>query len=164
MRIVMGIAALALIAGGGWFFLSRHQPSLAKATATKASTSSSSRAAAAVPAIAHDSVVARRDSVAPTAANVAERSAKNTPASSTLEAASTESEAKHASHSAKETTASAPAPDADAILAPTLPSIKVDAITNMIDDSARERADSVGRVITEKPPTFKPKAYRPPGS
>jgi hypothetical protein len=32
----------------------------------------------------------------------------------------------------------------------------------MIDDSARRRADSVGSVIQQKPPTFKPKAYKSP--
>lgn len=177
MRIVTGIAALALIAGGGWFFMSRYQPSAAKPAATKATTASSSKAPATVPASAHDSELAHRDSVASPAANVAERSAKGTPgelasstkpASSTPEDASTQNDAKHAAHSAKGSTTAAPAPapasEGDAIAAPTLPSIKVDAITNMIDDSARERADSVGRTITEKPPTFKPKAYRPPGS
>jgi hypothetical protein len=32
----------------------------------------------------------------------------------------------------------------------------------MIDDSARRRADSVGDVIQQKPPTFKPKVYKSP--
>ena len=43
-----------------------------------------------------------------------------------------------------------------------LPSIKVDASTKMIDDSARRRADSVGSDVQQKPPTFKPKAYKSP--
>lgn len=177
MRIVMGVAALALIAGGGWFFLSRYQPSAAKA-ATPTTTASTSKAPAASAAAAHNSAIARHDSVvAPPAPHVAEHPAKVTPAelasstkgaSNKAEDAIAQSEAKHAVHEEKGTTATAPAatsaPDADVIAAPKLPKIKVDAITNMIDDSARHRADSVGRVITEKPPTFKPKAYRPPGT
>jgi len=176
MRIAIGVAALALIAGGGWFFLSRYQPSTASA-ATAKTTASSRKAPAASAPTAHDNVVARRDSVAtPPAQTVAEHPAKVTPAelaSSTKPAsskagdASMASDAKHAAHAEKGTPASdpaaAPAPEADVIAAPKLPNIKVDAITNMIGDSARQRADSVGRVITEKPPTFKPKAYRPPG-
>jgi hypothetical protein len=69
-------------------------------------------------------------------------------------------DAKHATH-----VAAKPAqeePDAEPIAAPALPSIKVDAITDMIDDSARRRADSVGSAMQQKPPTFKPKTYKPP--
>jgi len=177
MRIVMGVAALALIAGGGWFFLSRYQPSAAKA-ATPNTTASTPKASAVSSAAPHDSVIARHDSVvAPPVQRIVEHPSKVIPAevassakaaSNKAEDASAQSEAKHAAHEEKGTTATAPAAapatDADVIAAPKLPSIKVDAITNMIDESARHRADSVGRVITEKPPTFKPKAYRPPGT
>jgi hypothetical protein len=70
-------------------------------------------------------------------------------------------DAKHATHVAAKA-AAAPDPDPDLISAPAIPSIKVDAITNMIDDSARHRADSVGAAIQQKAPIFKPKAYKPP--
>ena len=173
MQLVMGIAALALIAGGGWYFLSRYQPPTAKAAAAKSVASATPKTPAAAPASEHDGMVARHDSavVAP-ASTAGERPIKSTPAELTSsakpaanasEAASAQGETKRDAHAAKTQTA-APAPDGDVIAAPSLPTIKVDAITNMIDDSARERADSVGRTITQKPPTFKPKTYRPPGS
>ena len=77
-------------------------------------------------------------------------------------------DAKHATHvpaktaatSAGTRTVGASEPDQDIAALPA--SIKVDAITNMIDDSARHRADSVGSDIQQKPPTFKPKTYKPP--
>ena len=179
VRIVMGIAALALIAGGGWFFLSRYQPSAAKPSATSATTAAPKTAPALVAVARHDSVTPRHDSVAAVVPPAAEHSAKGTPselASSTKPAAtppadaSAHGDAKHVAKNAAGATptsdkaAAAPSSDGEDIAAPALPSIKVDAITNMIDDNARERADSVGRVITQKPPTFKPKAYKPPES
>ena len=72
-------------------------------------------------------------------------------------------DAKHATHvAAKAATPATAEPDPDLIAAPAMPSIKVDAITNMIDDSARHRTDSVGSAIQQKAPVFKPKAYKPP--
>lgn len=179
MRMVMGAAALALIAGGGWFFLSRTQSSGAKPSSATSTTAAVPTSPAAVSVARHDSVVARHDSaVASPAPAVGERGATSTPAAlassikpaaNGAEGAAAQGDAKHDAKATKSATppAAASAHDAEVIAAPALPNIKVDkvdAITNMIDDSARERADSVGRIITQKPPTFKPKAYRPPGS
>ncbi|MBA2685247.1 MAG: tetratricopeptide repeat protein [Gemmatimonadaceae bacterium] len=74
-------------------------------------------------------------------------------------------QAKNATHTAAKADAAptVAASDAESDASPSLPAaIKVDAITNMIDDSARHRADSVGSTIQQKPPTFKPKTYKPP--
>ena len=183
MRIVSAIAALALIAGGGWFFLSRNQPSASSAP-TKTAAAKSAKSPVVAPA-SRDSIVARHDS-APATPTSGEHAGRSTPAelassvkpaATAPEGASAKDESKHESHAAKSASAPAstpdnpPAADADVSAAPALPSIKVDAIankvdaiTNMIDDSARQRADSVGRTITEKPPTFKPKTYKPPGA
>ena len=88
------------------------------------------------------------------------------PATPTSQDEGPPSEAKHATHVAAmagATTAATPTvAEPDQGIAALPASIKVDAITNMIDDSARHRADSVGSVIQQKPPTFKPKTYKPP--
>jgi hypothetical protein len=67
-------------------------------------------------------------------------------------------DAKHATHVAGKSTDA----DPELLAAPAIPNVKVDAITKMIDDSARRRADSVGNAIQQKAPTFKPKTYKPP--
>jgi hypothetical protein len=136
-------------------------------------------APAPVAAVRHDSVVARHDSVPAAVPPSVEHAAKSTPAelalstksaATTPEDASTHGDVKHGAKSSSSATpqtekpADAAATDGEDVAAPALPSIKVDAITNMIDDSARERADSVGRVISQKPPIFKPKTYKPPQS
>lgn len=170
LKIIGGLAALALIAGGGWYVLSRYE---ATDASSKVATSVAKNAAPLV-AAKTDTMLVRHDSVpsgppasvvkpgvtseiVPTQKPIAAPAAA--PPSATADQGPPP-EAKRATHVAAKPDAAES--DPDLIAAPAMPSIKVDAITKMIDDSARHRADSVGSAIQQKPPTFKPKAYKPP--
>jgi hypothetical protein len=175
LKIIGGLAALALIAGGGWFVLSRYE-------STDATSKSAPVAKKPVPMVAakSDTLLVKRDSApAGPPASVVKPGVTSeiipshkpeataaAPAAVTPSANADEgppADAKHATHVAAKTATPATAePDPDLIAAPAMPNIKVDAITNMIDDSARHRADSVSSAIQQKAPVFKPKAYKPP--
>jgi hypothetical protein len=180
LRILGGLAALAVFAGGGWFVLSRYE-------APSATSKDAPAAKKVVPMVAAktDTSLVKHDSVpvgppasvvkpGVTSAIVPSQKPAPTvpPAAAPAPAVATPSangdegppsDAKHATHVAAKAAAPASAePDPDLISAPAIPSIKVDAITNMIDDSARHRADSVSSAIQQKAPVFKPKAYKPP--
>jgi len=175
LRILGGLAALAVFAGGGWFVLSRYE--------APAATSKSAPAKPVVPMVAAktDTSLVKHDSVpvGPPASVVkpgvtsaivpSQKPAPTTPPAVVVPTPSANADegppadAKHATHVAAKPAAPATSePDPDLIAAPAIPTIKVDAITNMIDDSARHRADSVGSAIQQKAPIFKPKAYKPP--
>ena len=178
LKIIGGLAALALIAGGGWYVLSRYE---ATEASSKVATPVAKNAAPLV-AAKTDTMLVKHDSVpvgppasvvkpGVTSEIVPTQKPVAAPAPATAAAPPAASadqgpppEAKHATHVAgkPEAAKTAAESDPDLIAAPAMPSIKVDAITNMIDDSARHRADSVGSAIQQKPPTFKPKAYKPP--
>jgi tetratricopeptide (TPR) repeat protein len=151
LRIGLGIAAVALLAAGGWFFSSRSKT----ADASEVVAAGSRAPASIVPPALPDSAAPRRDSL-PKGIKPA------SPKAAVPEAVSSASDAKHAAHATGGEAAAhaVTPPEPDVIATPKLPTLKVDAITNMIDDSARRRADSVGRAIPQKPPTFKPKVYR----
>jgi hypothetical protein len=173
LKIIGALAALALIAGGGWYVLSRYE---ATEATSKVATSVAKKAAPLVAAktdtllVKHDSVPSGppasvvkpgvTSEIVPTQKPVAAPAPAPAAPSSVSADQGPPPEAKHATHvAAKPAAAEA---DPDLIAAPAMPSIKVDAITNMIDDSARHRADSVGSAIQQKAPIFKPKAYKPP--
>jgi Tfp pilus assembly protein PilF len=172
LKIIGGLAALALIAGGGWYVLSRYETTEAS---SKVATPVAKNGATLV-AAKTDTMLVKHDSVpvGPPASVVKpgvtseivptqKPGAAPAPAAAPPAASADQGpppEAKHATHVAAKPDAAES--DPDLIAAPAMPSIKVDAITNMIDDSARHRADSVGSAIQQKPPTFKPKAYKPP--
>ena len=174
LKIVAALVVLGAIAGGGWFFLSRYDASSTSSsrTATVAATKNSPLVAAKTDTllVTHASAPAGSPAsvVKPGVASQIMPSAKSTspaaPASSPSAAPTKDegppSDAKHATH--VDGSAAASESEPELLAAPKMPSIKVDAITKMIDDSARRRADSVGDVIPQKPPTFKPKAYKPP--
>ena len=182
LMIFIGIVVLGAIAGGGWYVLSRYDAS--SAPASKATSAAKPKQIVAAPtdtlAIKHDSAPAGppasvvkpgvTTAIIPTSkpegsAGKSEGSAAKAavvPPTAAAPAPQDEgppADAKHATHVAAKSATT----DADQeFAAPTMPSLKVDAITNMIDDSARHRADSVGSAIQQKPPTFKPKTYTPP--
>ncbi|HEY2896745.1 MAG TPA: tetratricopeptide repeat protein [Gemmatimonadaceae bacterium] len=169
LKIGAAAAVLILIAGGGWYFLSRYD----SANASSSKTTSAVTTKAPLVAAKTDTMLARHE-LAPAgpAASVVKPGVVSQIVPSTKPAAAVApapasakdegppSDAKHAAHVDGE----ARAPESDPVLlaTPKLPTVKVDAITKMIDDSARRRADSVGDVIQQKPPTFKPKAYKSP--
>jgi hypothetical protein len=171
LKIVAAVVVLVLIAGGGWYVLSRYDSS---------KTSPPNAAAAVEPTKASlvaaktDTLLVKHESppagppasvVKPGVVSQIVPSTKSpAPATSSATGSSKDegppADARHAAHVDGAT--SAPQSDPDLLAAPKMPSVKVDAITKMIDDSARRRADSVGNLIQQKPPTFKPKAYKPP--
>jgi hypothetical protein len=167
LKIAAAVAVLVVIAGGGWYFLSRYDSSKASPSATATAANKAPFAAAKT-----DTLLVRHETAPPgQAASVVKpgvasqivastkspaAAAPPAPASKTDEAPSPE--AKHPAHVDGGASASEP----DLLATPKMPTIKVDAITKMIDDSARRRADSVGNAIQQKPPTFKPKAYKSP--
>jgi hypothetical protein len=170
LKIVAAVAVLGAIAGGGWYFLSRYDAknaSSANAVAAPVTTK------APLVAAKTDTLLVKQESppagppasvvkpgvtseIVPTTKPPVVAATATAPTPSKDEGPPPD--AKHATHVA----AKAADPDPDLLATPAMPSIKVDAITNMIDDSARRRADSVGSAIQQKPPTFKPKAYKPP--
>jgi Tfp pilus assembly protein PilF len=168
LKIVAALAVLGVIAGGGWYFLSRYDARNAsgpKSAATPANTK------APLVAAKTDTLLVKQESplagppasvVKPGVTSEIVPTTKPPVAAAAAPAPSKDEgpppDAKHATHVA----AKSADPDPDLLAAPAMPSIKVDAITKMIDDSARRRADSVGSAIQQKAPTFKPKAYKPP--
>jgi hypothetical protein len=172
LKIIAALVVLGGIAGGGWFFLSRYDSSnvVPSKTAAVAPTTKAPLVAAKTDTllVRHETAPAGPPAsvVKPGVASQIVPSARSSAtAASPTQSASTKdegppAEAKHAAH--VDAAASAPESEPDLLAAPKMPSLKVDAITKMIDDSARRRADSVGNVIQQKPPTFKPKAYKPP--
>ena len=171
LKIAAAIAVLAAIAIGGWQILSRYDSSKVAPSRTAAGAATTK---APLVAAKTDTLLVRHETapagppasvVKPGAVSQIVPSAKSAAAAMALAPGAPKdegppSDAKHATH--VDATTSAPEADPDLLAAPKMPSIKVDAITKMIDDSARRRADSVGNAIQEKPPTFKPKAYKPP--
>jgi tetratricopeptide repeat protein len=172
LKIIAAFVVLGAIAGGGWYFLSRYDSSNASTSKTAAAVVTTKAPLVAAKTdtllVTHASAPAGPPAsvVKPGVASQIIPTAKSTPAPAPpAPSASTKdegppSDAKHAAH--VEAPTSAPEAEPDLLAAPKMPSIKVDAITKMIDDSARRRADSVGDAIQQKPPTFKPKAYKPP--
>ena len=176
LKIFGALAALALIAGGGWYVLSRYEAT----EATSKVVAPVAKKAAPLVAAKTDTLLVKHDSVPTgppasvvkpgvTSAIVPTQKPVAAPAPAPASAVAPPSasadegpppDAKHATHVAAKSGAAEP--DPDLIAAPAMPSIKVDAITNMIDDSARHRADSVGAAIQQKAPIFKPKTYKPP--
>lgn len=182
LMIFIVIAVLVGVAGGGWYVLSRYDASSSPTSKTNAATKPKQIVAAPTDTLAvkHDSAPA-----GPPASVVKPGVTTAIIPSSKSEGSAAKSEGAAAKAAVVPPTAAAPAPqdegppadakhathvseksattDAEPVFAaPALPSLKVDAITNMIDDSARHRADSVGSAIQQKPPTFKPKTYTPP--
>jgi hypothetical protein len=170
LKILAAMVVLGAIAGGGWYFFSRYDARDASAAKAVATTPANTRA----PLIAArtDTLLVKQESppagppasvVKPGVTSEIVPSTKSPVVAATAPAPSNDEgpppDARHATHVAAKTAGD---PDPDLLAAPAMPSIKVDAITRMIDDSARRRADSVGREIQQKPPTFKPKAYKPP--
>jgi tetratricopeptide (TPR) repeat protein len=174
LKILGALAVLGAVAGGGWFVLSRYDsasPSPSKAIAAAESKAPLVAAKTDTMLVKHDVAPAGPPaSVVKPGVTTAIVPAGKPPAGSayaTLGAvpppAADEGpppDAKHATHVTAKSSESSEEPDV--LAAPAMPSVKVDAITKMIDDSARRRADSVGNAIQQKPPTFKPKAYKPP--
>jgi Tetratricopeptide repeat len=187
LKIFVGLLVLGAIAGGGWYFLSRYDASSAPAAAAPVAKAKPIVAAptdtlavrhdsapagppasivkpgvtsAIIPTSKPEATTAKPDAPAakPEAAAVKPVFVPTGPATPTSQDEGPPSDAKHASHVAAKPSVAEPDQDIAALPA----SIKVDAITNMIDDSARHRADSVGSDIQQKPPTFKPKTYKPP--
>jgi hypothetical protein len=169
LKILAAAAVLGVIAGGGWYFFSRYDAKNASAPRAVATTPVKSQA----PLIAAktDTLLVRHESplagppasvVKPGVTSAIVPSAKTPVAAAAASAPSNDegppADAKHATH----VSAKSGDPDPDLLAAPKMPTIKVDAITKMIDDSARRRADSVGNAIQQKAPTFKPKTYKPP--
>ncbi|MEO7038579.1 MAG: tetratricopeptide repeat protein [Gemmatimonadaceae bacterium] len=186
LKIVVGLVLLGGVAGGGWYFLSRYEgaaPPAGAASSTKAKqmiaapTDTLAVKHAAAPPGPPASVVkpgvtsaivptTKPEAVAPKAEPAAPKSEQAVikpvfnpvaPAAASAQDEGPPADATHATH-----VAAKPADTDPEFSAPRMPSIKVDAITNMIDDSARHRADSVGSDVQQKPPTFKPKTYKPP--
>jgi hypothetical protein len=171
LKIVAALAVLGAIAGGGWHFLSRYDSSNAaqSKTATAPATTKAPIAGAKSDTllVTHPSAPAGPPAsvVKPGVASQIIPSGKSSvaatsPAVGSAKDGSPPPDAKHGAH--MDGAASASEAEPELLATPKMPSIKVDAITKMIDDSARRRADSVGNVIQQKPPTFKPKAYKPP--
>ena len=192
LKLFIGLLVLGAIAGGGWFFLSRYETSstsapVASVAKTKAKpivaaptdtlavrrdlTPAGPPASVVKPGVTSAiiptskpeaaSVKASAPGAKSDAAAVKPVFVPTEPASPSPQDQGPPADAKHATHvPAKATVGANPEPD---VSTPQLPAaIKVDAITNMIDDSARHRADSVSSAIQQKPPTFKPKTYKPP--
>ena len=158
-----------LIAGGGWYFLSRYDSANTSTAKSAAVTTKAPFVAAKTDTmlVKHELAPAGSQAsvVKPGVASQIMPSAKSaatgaTPAPASAKDEGPPSDAKHAAHVDAQARASESEPEL--LATPKLPTVKVDAITKMIDDSARRRADSVGNVIQQKPPTFKPKAYKSP--
>ncbi|MEP7086063.1 MAG: tetratricopeptide repeat protein [Gemmatimonadota bacterium] len=190
LKIITGLIVIGAIAGGGWYFLSRYETTSAPVVAAPVAKAKPIVAAPTdTLAIKHDSappgppasvvkpgvttsiVPVSKPEAAPSkpeptvmkaeAAVVKPAFVPTDPARVASQDEGPPPQAKNATHAAAKPAAAAP--DAESDASPSLPaSIKVDAITNMIDDSARHRADSVGSTIQQKPPTFKPKTYKSP--
>ena len=180
LKIGIALATLAVIAGGGWRYFSRNEkPAPAAIVAPIANAKPFVAAPTDTFAIKHQSPPAgppasvvkpgvasaispsakAEGSAAKSGANAAKAAAAaSAPSAPALLPDGSPTNSTSAAHSPSKDVA-----DTESIIkAPKMPSIKVDAITKMIDDSARRRADSVGSVIQQKPPTFKPKAYKSP--
>ncbi|MEP7065432.1 MAG: tetratricopeptide repeat protein, partial [Gemmatimonadota bacterium] len=170
LKIFGALAVLVAIAGGGWYFLSRYD---ARASSLPKMASTSAKKAPLV-AAKSDTLLVRHDSTPPgppasvVKPGVTSQIVPSTKSSGASSAGATPpndegspAEAKNAFHVAAKSAASDDA-EPELFAAPKMPNIKVDAITKMIDDSARRRADSVGNAIQQKAPTFKVKAYKPP--
>jgi hypothetical protein len=170
LKIAAAVVVLVFIAGGGWYFLSRYE---SKASPSKVAATAVRAEAPLVGAKTDTSLVKHESSPAGPPASVVKPgvagpivpSAKSSAAAAASAIASPKddglpADAKHGAHF--DTQTHAPESEPDLLAAPKMPSTKVDAITKMIDDSARRRADSVGDVIQQKPPTFKPKVYKSP--
>ena len=176
LKIALAVAALIVIAGGGWRYFSRRentQALAAESVATQNQTGSPADTFAirhqagplGVPASAVKpsavTVSAPTKAGASTATPVARAgtaASESAPPASALKpdgSPASASPVEHASVKASDD-------EATSIKAPKLPTIKVDAITKMIDDSARHRADSVGNEVQQKEPTFKAKVYKAP--
>ncbi len=174
LKIIAAVALLGAIAGGGWYFLSRYE-----ASSTPSVTATTVAKPKPFATAATDTLLVKHDSAPPgppasvvkpgvtsaiiptaKAEAAATKAAAVPPAAAAPQDEGPPSDAKHATHVSGKSAAADP--DLSVISAPAMPTIKVDAITNMIDDSARHRADSVGSEIQQKPPTFKPKTYKPP--
>lgn len=169
LKILAALVVLGVIAGGGWYVLSRYDAR--DASASKAVATTPVMAKTPLVAAKTDTLLVKQQSppAGPPASvvkpGVTSEIVPTTKAPAVAASATAPSndegppaEAKHATHVA----AKSADPDPDLLAAPAMPTIKVDAITNMIDDSARRRADSVSNAIQQKAPTFKPKAYKPP--
>jgi hypothetical protein len=175
LKIVAALVALVVIAGGGWYFLSRDNAS--SASRTKASMAAAKTKAPFAVAKSDTMLVKHAPLAGPPASVVKPGVASQiTPSAKPVTAVPSTSPAAKAPNTDEGPPADAPQPAhvsakssssaSDAypalVSVPKLPSSKVDAITKMIDDSARRRADSVGSAFQQKPPTFKPKTYKPP--
>jgi len=179
LKIAAAVVVLVVVAGGGWFFLSRDNASgrsrasgSAAATATKASFAAAKSdtmlvkhpaltgppASVVKPGVASQIIPSAKPSAGPPATGAA------APAASTVAKVSngTSVDAEQPAHPAAKSSSSGSDSYPVLVAVPKLPTSKVDAITKMIDDSARRRADSVGAAFQQKPPPFKPKTYKAP--
>jgi hypothetical protein len=166
LKILAALVVLGAIAGGGWYVLSRYD---AQKASTPTAAATPVKAKAPLVAAKTDTLLVKQESppAGPPASVVKPGvTSEIVPTTKPPVVAATAPpndegpppDAKHATH----VTAKSAEADPDLLAAPAMPTIKVDAITNMIDDSARRRADSVGNAIQQKAPTFKPKTYKPP--
>jgi hypothetical protein len=178
--MVAALALLVVVGGGGWFFLSRDnasgssrarrsaaagttKPSFAAAKPdtmlVKHSSPAGPPASVVKPGVASQIVPSTKPSAVAPAAQ-----APASPHASTAAKAAESSSAQEEQPAQTSTKSNASSSDSHPVLVavPKLPTSKVDAITKMIDDSARRRADSVGAAFQQKPPPFKPKPYKAP--
>ncbi|HMA02397.1 MAG TPA: tetratricopeptide repeat protein [Gemmatimonadaceae bacterium] len=180
LKIAGAVAVLVIVVGGGWFFLSRDNASgksRARGSANAATTKASFAAAksdtmlvkhsplAGPPASVVKPGVASQiiPSAKPTAAAAGAPAAAPPPASTVSKVSEgTSVDAEQPAHSSAKSASSSSEPHTALVAVPKLPTAKVDAITKMIDDSARRRADSVGAAFQQKPPPFKAKTYKAP--
>jgi Tetratricopeptide repeat len=176
LKIVAALALLVVVGGGGWFFLSRDNASgSSRARRSAAAATTKPSFAAAKP----DTMLAKHSSPAGPPASVvkpgvatqiipstkpsAAAPAAQALASTTAKAPeSSSAQEEHAAQTSTKSIASSSDSHPVLVAVPKLPTSKVDAITKMIDDSARRRADSVGAAFQQKPPPFKPKPYKAP--
>ncbi len=171
LKLVGAAATIAALAVGGWFMMGRGASSgLARSGGTVTSSSAASipadvppplaeaeKASSGVPPVRdEESRSAVSDGLTPAPAAVASKSESGSQAA----VPSHRFRVEPAAPEPKPADTEEPPPE------PTLPALrsgalpipsvnKVDAITQMIEDSARRRADSVEHTIQVKPPTFK---------
>jgi hypothetical protein len=180
LKMVGALVALVVIAGGGWFFLSRDSASgrsRARGSTAAATTKPSFAAAKSDTMLVKHSPLAGPPAsvVKPGVASQIVPSAKSAAAAPATAAAAVlpvssvaktderpPAEAEQPSHASTKSTSGSSDAYPVLVAVPKLPTNKVDAITKMIDDSARRRADSVGSAFQQKPPPFKPKPYKAP--
>jgi hypothetical protein len=180
LKIVAALALLVVVGGGGWFFISRDNAS-GSSRARRSATASTTKPT--IAATKPDTMLVKHSPLAgppasvvkpgvasqitPSAKPSAAAPASPAPAPPLVSTAAKAAESSSAEEEQPAQTSTKSTPSSSdsrpvLVAVPKLPTSKVDAITKMIDDSARRRADSVGAAFQQKPPPFKPKPYKAP--